>query len=218
MFYLAKTPNWVIKLFPKSTWRLPGGEKNIYLTFDDGPHPAITPFVLNELDKYGARATFFCIGANVARYYPLYKEILSRGHAVGNHTHNHLNGWKMKTEAYIADVLKAGEYIDSGLFRPPYGRITKKQHRGLVKLNRPFQVVMWTVLSGDFDTRLTGEQCLVNVLKNTGSGSVVVFHDSEKAEERLRYCLPEILKHFSEKGYSFKKIEPGLCGGFSGAG
>lgn len=207
MFYLAKTPKWVRKLFGRSTWELPDPEKNIYLTFDDGPHPAITPFVLDELDKYGAKATFFCIGRNVADNPSVYKEILARGHAVGNHTHDHLNGWKTKTDDYVANVLKAREYIDSDLFRPPYGRITRKQHGHLTQMRRPFRIVMWSVLSGDFDTRQFPEQCYANVVNHTRSGSVVVFHDSEKAKERMSYCLPAVLKYFSEKGYLFKKIE-----------
>jgi len=209
MFYLAKTPKWVRKLFGRSTWEVRDSEKNIYLTFDDGPHPSITPFVLDELDKYGAKATFFCIGRNVAENPSVYKEILARGHSVGNHTHNHLNGWKTKSADYIANVLKAREYIDSELFRPPYGRITGMQHRELTQMGKPFRIVMWSVLSGDFDTRLSPERCYKNIVDHTGSGSVVVFHDSEKAKERMCYCLPAVLKYFSGKGYLFKKIEPG---------
>lgn len=208
MFYLAKTPNWVKKLFGRSTWEMPGTGKNIFLTFDDGPHPVITPFVLDELDKYGAKASFFCIGRNVAENPLVYKDIQARGHAIGNHTHTHLNGWKTKPGNYLADVLRAREYIDSRLFRPPYGRITRRQHRELIQLKEPFQVVMWSVLSGDFDTGLSPVQCCANVINNAQNGSIVVFHDSEKAEKRMRFALPEVLKHFSERGYTFKKIEP----------
>lgn len=205
MFYLAKTPEWVIKLFPKSTWRLPGNEKNIYLTFDDGPHPIITPFVLDELDKYGAKATFFCIGANVSRYPAVYENIIARGHASGNHTQNHLNGWKTRTSEYINNVLAARQQIKSDLFRPPYGRIKRKQHKALAE--QDFQVIMWSVLSGDFDTKLNNEKCCRNVIDNAGKGSIVVFHDSDKAYEKLLYCLPQVLEHFTQLGYSFKKIE-----------
>ncbi len=208
MFYLAKTPKWVRKLFGRSVWEVPGTEKNIYLTFDDGPHPSITPFVLEELDKYGARATFFCIGRNVAENPSVYADILARGHAVGNHTHNHLNGWKTGAGDYIADVLQASEYIGSDLFRPPYGRITRKQQQELAQLKQPFRVIMWSVLSGDFDAGLSPQQCCENVISNAHSGSIIVFHDSEKANERMSYCLPKVLKYFSEQGYSFKKIEP----------
>ncbi len=207
MFYLAKTPKWLIKLSGGSLWELPDTEKNIYLTFDDGPHPAITPFVLGELDKYGAKASFFCIGRNVADNPSIYADILKRGHAVGNHTHNHLNGWKTDAGLYLANIQKAGEYIRSDLFRPPYGRITKKQHRALTRLADPFRVIMWSVLSGDFDTGLSPETCCENVIRNARAGSIVVFHDSEKAYDRMRYALPLVLKHFHERGFSFKKID-----------
>lgn len=209
MFYLAKTPKWVFKLFSRSIWQISNSEKAIYLTFDDGPHPVITPFVLDELDKYGAKATFFCIGKNVAENPLVYKQILERGHAVGNHTYSHLDGWKTKSSGYCDDVLKARKYIASDLFRPPYGRITMRQHKELLGLEQPFKLVMWTVLSGDFDAGLSPEQCYKNVLDNVKSGSVVVFHDSEKANTRMRYSLKEMLKYFSELGFVFKKIEVG---------
>jgi peptidoglycan-N-acetylglucosamine deacetylase len=207
MFYTAKTPKWVKKLFGASLWDMPETGKSIYLTFDDGPHPLITPFVLDELKKYNAKATFFCIGKNVQENPDVYKRILNEGHAVGNHTYSHLDGWKTGNAKYLADVLKAKKYIDSDLFRPPYGRITRKQRKGLFVMNRPMKNIMWGVLSGDFDKRITAEKCCVNVIKNVENGSVVVFHDSAKAKEKMQYALPVILLHFSEKGYSFKKIE-----------
>jgi peptidoglycan-N-acetylglucosamine deacetylase len=206
MFYLAKTPKWVSKLFGDSIWSMPETEKAIYLTFDDGPHPVITPFVLDELGKFDAKATFFCIGKNVAEHPGIYKRILEQGHAVGNHTHNHLNGWKTPNAKYLQNILEARNFIDSSLFRPPYGRITTQQKKFLQHLNEPFKIVMWSVLSGDFDINITPEKCLDNVLKNTKSGSVIVFHDSEKAFERLQYTLPAVLKYFSEKGFCFEKI------------
>ncbi|MEP7256660.1 MAG: polysaccharide deacetylase family protein [Ferruginibacter sp.] len=209
MFYLVKTPGWVKKLFGSSTWYIPGTEKAIYLTFDDGPHPNITPFVLDELKKYNARATFFCIGKNVEDNPAVYKRILDEGHAVGNHTYNHLDGWKTSSAKYLADVLKAKEFIKSDLFRPPYGRITVKQRKGLSTLGGRLKIIMWSVLSGDFDKSITSEQCCANVIKNTGNGSVVVFHDSEKAMERMGYSLPIVLQHFFNKGYSFEKIDRG---------
>ena len=209
MFYTIKTPEWVKKLFGGSIWDMPERGKAIYLTFDDGPHPLITPFVLDELKKYDARATFFCIGKNVEDNPVVYTRILEEGHAVGNHTYNHLDGWKTGSAKYLADILKAKKYIDSDLFRPPYGRITRKQRKDLSVLERPLKIIMWSVLSGDFDKRITPEQCCANVIKNTENGSVVVFHDSEKAMERMRYSLPIVLQHFFDKGYSFKKID--LC-------
>lgn len=207
MFYLAKTPNWVGKLFKKSTWKMPETAKAIYLTFDDGPHPQITPFVLQELDKFNAKATFFCIGKNVVDYPDVFKSISDKGHSIGNHTHNHLNGWKTPDSKYLQNILEARKFIDSELFRPPYGRITVKQKKLLMNLEKPFKVIMWSVLSGDFDVKITPEKCLGNVIENTKSGSVVVFHDSEKAYERMYYALPLMLKHFFEMGYQFKKID-----------
>jgi peptidoglycan-N-acetylglucosamine deacetylase len=206
MFYIAKTPKWVKKLFSSSIWEIAGPLKKIYLTFDDGPHPVITPFILDELKKYNARATFFCIGANVVENPLIFNRILNEEHAVGNHTHNHLDGWKTPNAAYLQNIAAAAKYIDADLFRPPYGRITPKQHRALRQLDKPFKVVMWSVLSGDFDVTITPEQCCDNVLKNAESGSVIVFHDSEKAYERLKYTLPVVLKYFSERGYQFEKI------------
>ena len=206
MFYLAKTPRWVKKLFVASIWELPGTEKTLYLTFDDGPNPHVTGFVLDELLKYNAKATFFCIGRNVVENPLTFNRILNEKHAVGNHTHNHLDGWRAPNAEYLQNITEASRYIDSDLFRPPYGRITAKQHKKLRTLDKPFTIVMWSVLSGDFDANITPEQCCNNVLKNAESGSIIVFHDSEKAFERLKYALPVVLKYFSEKGYRFEKI------------
>jgi peptidoglycan-N-acetylglucosamine deacetylase len=207
MFYITKTPKWVKKLFNGSTWEMPGSQKAIYLTFDDGPHPLITPFVLDELNKYNAKATFFCIGKNVLENPLVFKRILTEGHTIGNHTYDHLDGWKTENAKYLQNIIKARKYIDSNLFRPPYGRITGNQQRYLMKMDKPFKVIMWSVLSGDFDKGITPEQCCKTVLKHTKSGSVIVFHDSEKANERMSYTLPIILNYFSEKGYVFEKIE-----------
>jgi peptidoglycan/xylan/chitin deacetylase (PgdA/CDA1 family) len=206
MLYVTKTPKWVRKLFAGSVWEMPQAKKAIYLTFDDGPHPLITPFVLDELGKYNARATFFCIGKNVVENPVVFKRILDEGHAIGNHTYDHLDGWKTGNEDYLQNILKARNYIDSDLFRPPYGRITRNQQKKLIQLDEPFKVIMWSVLSGDFDVNITPEQCCKNVLKNAKSGSVIVFHDSEKAKARLQYALPIVLKYFSEKGYQFEEI------------
>ncbi len=206
MFYVAKTPNWVKKLFQGRIWDMPTTKKAIYLTFDDGPHPLITPFVLDELIKYDAKATFFCIGKNVSENRLIYNRIIKEDHAVGNHTNNHLDGWKTNNVKYLQNITAAQAFINSNLFRPPYGRITGKQQKILGKLEEPFKVVMWSVLSGDFDVNITPDQCYNNVVNNTESGSVIVFHDSEKAFERLRFTLPRVLKYFSEKGYQFEKI------------
>ncbi|MEO6251970.1 MAG: polysaccharide deacetylase family protein [Ferruginibacter sp.] len=206
MFYIAKTPKWVRKLFGKSIWEMPQTKKAIYLTFDDGPHPQLTSFVLDELSKFNASATFFCIGKNVVSNPGVFNRIIREGHAVGNHTYDHLDGWKTGNADYLENILAAKKHIDSDLFRPPYGRITWKQQRDLVRLGQHFKLIMWSVLSGDFDVTISPEQCCKNVLDNTKSGSVVVFHDSEKAAARIRYALPVVLKHFSEQGYIFEKI------------
>lgn len=209
MKYLVKTPWIVKKLWPSYTWGVDTKEKIIYLTFDDGPHPVATPFVLDELKKYNAKATFFCIGKNVIAFPDIYKRILEEDHAVGNHTQHHLNGWKTEDDVYLEDIAEASKYIDSRLFRPPYGRIKRFQAKNIqhaMKQADP-KIIMWSVLSGDFDTSLSKEMCLENVVLNAGQGSIIVFHDSEKALHLLQYALPLFLSLFSERGYSFQKLE-----------
>jgi peptidoglycan/xylan/chitin deacetylase (PgdA/CDA1 family) len=179
----------------------------LYLSFDDGPHPEATPFVLEQLSNFNAKASFFCIGKNVQLYPEIYDAILAAGHVVGNHTQNHMNGWNNNTENYIADIQEATKVINSNLFRPPYGRISFSQIKAL-RLNPalPQQIMMWDVLSGDFDTTITGEQSAQNVIEHAGPGSIVVFHDSAKAMDRLRIALPKVLSHFSKLGYQFKAL------------
>jgi peptidoglycan/xylan/chitin deacetylase (PgdA/CDA1 family) len=206
MFYLVKTPWWLKKMYPGLVWRMPGGEKRVYLSFDDGPHPEVTPFVLEQLKRYGARATFFCIGKNVNAYPQIYRQVLMEGHRVGNHTQNHLNGWKVADDRYIANVLEAGKYVDSDLFRPPYGRIGALQSKMLRGEPFNYRIVMWDVLSGDFDVSLDARRCARNVTRHAGPGSIVVFHDSEKAFDRLRGALPVVLEHFAQRGYRFEVI------------
>ena len=209
MFYLVRMPALVKKIYPGYIWDMPRDGKNIYLTFDDGPHETITPFVLDELKKYNAKATFFCIGKNVAAHPDIYRRIIDEGHTAGNHTFNHLNGNKTGDEKYISDVIKAAEYIDSVLFRPPYGRITRFQAKLLGNAKRPFKIIMWSVLSGDFDTSLSPRKCLENVVLKSRAGSIVVFHDSAKAWDRLHYALPLALQHFTKNGYAFPAISEG---------
>lgn len=194
------------RLYPSCTWNLKGPGKKVYLSFDDGPHPQITPFVLDLLKQYGAKASFFCIGKNVKAYPEIYKRIIDEGHAVGNHTQHHLNGWKNNSEDYLKDVEEAAGFINSRLFRPPYGKIKRQQISMLEKKPLNYKIVMWTVLSGDFDTGISKEKCLSNVLEKTSNGSIIVFHDSEKAFERMGYALPVVLNKLSENGYVFEKI------------
>lgn len=192
-------------IYPGFTWQMPAGGNKVYLSFDDGPHPEITSFVLDELKLYGAKATFFCVGSNVEKYPEVYKRIISEGHAVGNHTYNHLNGWKTADKTYLEDITKAASHIDSTLFRPPHGRITRFQ-AGALKEQLRYRIIMWTVLSGDFDPDISGQKCLENVMRHTRNGDIVVFHDSEKAFERMKFALPRVLKGLAEKGYVFEKI------------
>ncbi len=207
MFYFVKTPWWVKRWFNNRIWEMPGNRKVIYLSFDDGPDPFITPFVLDELKKYNAKATFFCIGKKLPENPAVYERILSEGHAVGNHSFDHLNGWKTKDAPYLANIATAQKYINSNLFRPPYGRMTRSQQKILSAMEYQYKIIMWSVLSGDFDESISPEQCCANVIKNTGSGAIVVFHDSEKANTRMRYSLPVVLKYFSDQGYTFEKIQ-----------
>ena len=178
----------------------------MYLTFDDGPNPVATPFVLEQLKKYNASATFFCIGKNVKDHPSLYGQLIEEGHAIGNHTFNHVNGWKVADNVYFKDIIEAKKYIDSSLFRPPYGRITRFQAKHLKQSALQFKVVMWDVVSGDFDTTISPDKCSFNVLRNAGEGSIVVFHDSEKAFPNLKKALPDTLEYFSVRGYRFEAI------------
>jgi peptidoglycan/xylan/chitin deacetylase (PgdA/CDA1 family) len=205
--YLIKTPFWLRALYPNCTWKIPSKEKVIYISFDDGPHPDATPFVLDALKKYNAKATFFCIGNNVLKHPNIYESILQQGHRVGNHTYDHLNGWKTDTATYIENIKDAANLIESDLFRPPYGRVTRKQIKTIQSnLNGPQHIIMWDVLSGDFDLNLNGEDCARNVIKNTVPGSIIVFHDSQKAWDRMSVALPLVLEYFSTLGYRFEAI------------
>jgi peptidoglycan/xylan/chitin deacetylase (PgdA/CDA1 family) len=206
MFYFVKMPAVIKRLYPGCIWSVDTDEKVLYLTFDDGPHSTITPFVLEELKKFNAKATFFCIGKNVAAHPDTYARILSEGHTTGNHTYNHLNAWKTKDHVFLQDVEDAKLLINSRMFRPPYGKITNFQIRQLAKPRFMLKPIMWDVISGDFDKELKPERCLDNVILHAGPGSIVVFHDSEKAFDNLRYALPRTLEYFYNKGYDFKSL------------
>ncbi len=201
--YLVRTPYAIQNLFPNFTWRIPTQENEIYLTFDDGPIPEVTPWVIEQLAKYDARATFFCVGENAFKFPELMHQLHSEGHVTGNHTFNHLSGWNSDHVPYLHNVRKCAPLVQTNLFRPPYGRIRPRQAQFLM---RHYRIVMWDVLSADFDTSISPEQCLKNVIGNAGPGSVVVLHDSLKAEKNLRYALPRILDHFTDQGFSFKGL------------
>ncbi|SHL79615.1 Peptidoglycan/xylan/chitin deacetylase, PgdA/CDA1 family [Chitinophaga jiangningensis] len=206
MFYLTKTPAILKAVYSSCIWNMPASTNAIYLTFDDGPHPEATPFVLDQLKKYDAKATFFCIGKNVIEQPAIYQRILEEGHSVGNHTHNHLNGWKTGTDKYIENVLLAQEYIQSTLFRPPYGRITPFQIRMLKRQIPGAKVIMWDILSGDFDLDINGEACVQNVVFKLKPGSIVVFHDSTKAWDRMSYALPRVLEFCKKQKYELRAL------------
>lgn len=232
----VKTPLVVKKMFPNYVWDIPTNDKILYLTFDDGPTPVITNWVLNTLKSFDAKATFFCIGKNIETHPDIFKNILNEGHAIGNHTHNHIKGWKTSAEDYLTNVLKAEEVMSAefkiqslkvrkttdsetdiqqstienqqstinNLFRPPYGQITLKQGKELMKLG--YKIIMWDVISFDWDKAISEETCLNNVIRKSTNGSIIVFHDSIKASKNMQYALPKTLEYFSGKGYVFKTI------------
>lgn len=205
--YFFRNPFFLPWLYPGLTWRMPSEEKALYLTFDDGPVHGPTEFVLDQLARVSAKATFFCIGDNVRKHPDVFDRILSEGHAVGNHTFHHLSGWKTPVEEYVANVRQCDEVLGTGgmnppLFRPPYGRITRRQ----VSRLRDHRIIMWDVLTNDYAKALSPEACLRGSLAATRNGSIVVFHDSLKAEKNMTFVLPRYLDHFRSQGYSFRSL------------
>ena len=204
---LHKTPLVLQWLFPAMLWKVKTAEKHIYLTFDDGPIPEVTPWVLDVLREHGALATFFCVGENVVKHPQIFQRLIQEGHSVGNHTHNHLNGWKTSTHQYLENVTNAQEALSNEsstthLFRPPYGRLSRGQMKELKSKN----IVMWDVLSGDFSSELNPDQVLEKSIKYTKPGSIIVFHDNVKAQTNLKYVLPAYLSYFNAKGFSFLSL------------
>lgn len=215
-FYWIKTKPLIKKIFSNYIWDLPNTEKKIYLTFDDGPTPEITEWVLEELKKHQAKATFFCIGKNIEKYPSIFSRTINEGHLVGNHTFNHLNGWKNSTDNYIDNVKMCQTLSDTNysyklqaehckLFRPPYGKIKTAQSEKLRQLG--YKIIMWDVLSADFDQTVTPEKCLENVLSNVKTGSIIVFHDSVKAFRNLKYTLPKSIEILKKRGFVFDVIQ-----------
>jgi peptidoglycan/xylan/chitin deacetylase (PgdA/CDA1 family) len=201
--YLVKTPWLLKKLYPNLIWSARPDARCIYLTFDDGPIPIVTPFVLNILKQYQAKATFFCIGDNVIKNQDIFEEVKKDGHAIGNHTFNHLKGWITNNQTYLENFSQADKVLNTPLFRPPYGRIKRAQIKLLKNARPDLKIIMWDILSGDFDMSLKPEECLKNILKHTQDGSIIVFHDSVKAFPRLKHVLPLALEHWSKEGYNF---------------
>jgi peptidoglycan/xylan/chitin deacetylase (PgdA/CDA1 family) len=201
--YLTETPSFIQFLFPNLTWRIPSTSNKLYLTFDDGPIPDVTEWVLDILHQYQAKATFFCVGENVSQHPTIFSRIEAEGHSVGNHTYHHKNGWHTSKNDYLDDVRKCAQVVDSNLFRPPYGKVKPNQLKAL-KLS--YQIVMWDILTGDFDAKNNLATCFQNIINNTKPGSILVLHDSLKAKPILHEILPMILQHYSELGFTFEAI------------
>lgn len=209
MLRLYKTPWLLKKLMPQYTWHREVEGKQLFLTFDDGPIPEVTPWVLEQLSKYKAKATFFCVGENVAKHPEIAAAVVAQGHLLANHTHHHLKGWHTPLDTYVNNTALCQQKLEKlqqtgkKLFRPPYGRITRAQGR---LLNPAYEIIMWDVLTNDYDQSLSPETCLFKSIKYTQSGSIIVFHDSLKAERNLKYALPHFLEHFTKLGYTFETL------------
>lgn len=202
--YLVR-PTYLLKsVFPSLIWRKDPSLKMLYLTFDDGPVPEITPWVLDLLKKEDIKATFFCVGDNVKKNPEIYQRILREGHSIGNHTYNHMNGWNFPTDQYLQNVEKCAELVNSSLFRPPYGKLKPSQ---VSKLTSKYSLIMWDVLSGDYDKNTSPEKCLKNVKDNFRNGSIIVFHDSQKAKDNLMFALPQFIKHAKKEGFEFDVLK-----------
>lgn len=198
--YFVNAPFFLRWMYPGVTWNRSRQHKKIYLTFDDGPIPEITPWILDVLKSYNVQATFFCVGDNIVKHPEIFQRLLEEGHRIGNHTFNHLKGWDTPDEHYIANVMQCQQYTRSNLFRPPYARAKRSQ---IKKLRKDFELIYWDVLSGDFDLNLSPEGCYTNVVKHTRNGSILVFHDNLKAIPRVQYALPKVIAYYRRLGYTF---------------
>lgn len=202
-FYSA--PFWIRAIYPKGLiWKVPTQRREVFLTFDDGPIPEVTTLVLNILNKYNIKATFFVVGENVQKYPELFELLIKNGHGIGNHTFHHTKAWKTDFDLYIKDVEQCNQRINSKLFRPPHGQITGNIAK---KLQEDYSIIMWSALTGDYNKKLTGEKCLANAIKYTSPGSIIVFHDSLKALERMEYALPHYIEYCLKEGYAFSVLE-----------
>lgn len=213
--YWVKTNAFIRRIFSNYIWLLPNNDKKVYLTFDDGPIPEITEWILEELQMHNAKATFFCIGKNVEANPELFEKIIAQGHSIGNHTHNHLNGWKSNTTEYLENFQNCEQtlakfsaklnYALPKFFRPPYGKIKKSQAK-IIK-NKGYKIIMWDIVSGDFDCKISKEKCLNNIIKNIEAGSIIVFHDSLKAYKNLKYALPKVLAYLQENNFNCVQLD-----------
>ncbi|RXR20591.1 polysaccharide deacetylase family protein [Flavobacterium amnicola] len=210
MFYWVKTNRFIKWLFSNQVWSIPNSKNNIYLTFDDGPTPEITEWVLDLLKQNEIKATFFCIGKNIEQNPELFKNLLQEGHVIGNHTFNHVNGWKTSTENYLKNAAECEGEISklntekSLLFRPPYGKIKPSQSKKIRDLG--FKIIMWDILTADFDASISPEKCFENATKKVESGSIIVFHDSKKAFENMKHALPKAIEYYKRKGFTFETL------------
>lgn len=204
--YLVKSPLLLKWYYPSLTWNKSRTENVIYLTFDDGPIPDVTDFVLKTLKDQQVKATFFCIGDNIRKHPSIFQRLLDEGHQVGNHTYNHLKGWKTDNATYLENFEQCQTLTGTNLFRPPYGRIRKSQIKDIRSRYPEMKIIMWDVLSGDFDLNLSPESCYHNVDKYVENGSIIVFHDSLKAFERMQYALPRVIANLKAKGYQFATL------------
>lgn len=201
--WIEQLPCFLRSLYPDVIWRKETAEKSVYLTFDDGPIPEVTPWVLGMLDRYQVKATFFCVGENVKKHPEIYREVMDRGHRMGNHTHTHIRGFFTSKRNYLENVELASQYIDTRLFRPPHGELRRSQLRAL---KQQYEVVQWDVITRDYDRSISGERVFENVRKYVRNGSIIVFHDSLKAERNLRFALPRALEWLQQRGYSFNLL------------
>lgn len=200
---LIQPKSFLKTVFPKAEWHFNRDRKVIYLTFDDGPIPGLTEWILDELRKYNAKATFFCVGANIIKHPDIFEKVKLSGHTVANHTMNHVKGFQMDVQDYLEQVKECGNLVNNHLFRPPYGQIKISQYKALLELG--YRVVFWDVISYDYE-KISPKSCVVKVVKNCKPGSIVLFHDNVKAEKNVKYALPLLLKYYSEKGYKFEAI------------
>lgn len=204
--WIEQAPLLYQGLYSSAHWRIPSSDERVaYITFDDGPIPEVTPWVLDVLDNYGVKATFFCVGDNVRKHPAIFEEVRQRGHAVGNHTFNHVQGWLTKTSAFMANVRKASELIPSKLFRPPHGHLVFPQPARIRQAG--YKLIMWDVVTRDYNAKVSPQQVLNNVKRYTRNGSIIVFHDSLKAERNLRYALPKAIEWLLAEGYRLERID-----------
>lgn len=205
--YIIKTPRLVKKLFPTYLWNKSRSMPNVYITFDDGPIPVVTPYILDLLAKHDMQGTFFCVGDNVRKHPMIYDRLISEGHTVGNHSYSHLSGWSSEVEDYLNDIALCSSFVESNLFRPPYGRLKPQQAQSL---RGKYKIVMWDILSGDFDINISAEQCYQNVIQNIKAGSIIVFHDNIKSFSTLKEVLPRVIQYCIDQGWTSRALANGV--------